>query len=291
MQYKSLTLDFKIQFLGLGTWGIGGYGEADFSQDEKSIQVIKTAIELGYSHIDTAELYGAGHTEELVGQAIKGLDRSKLVITDKVYKTNLKYDDVISSCNRSLKKLQTSYIDIYLIHAPNPEIPLEETMRALDFLVKQKKVRFIGVSNFSVEQMQEAQKHTKNKIVVNQIPYNLATRNKSNVFRCENVESEIIPYCQQNDIIVMAYWPIAGGFLAKSGSLLDKLSKKYGKTRAQIAINWLISKKNIVAISKSVRMDRLKENLGAMGWNLEAKDVKLLDKADFDSPNTRFPNS
>ena len=291
MDYKTLINDFKIPVIGLGTWGIGGFMETDFSNDEKGIQAIKDAIELGYSHIDTAELYGAGHTEELIGNAIKDLDRSKLIITSKVFKTNLKYDDVIASCKKSLEKLQTDYIDIYLIHAPNPEVPLEETMKAMDYLVEQKLVKYIGVSNFSVEQMQEAQKYSKNKIVANQIPYNLATRNKSNVFSCINMESEIIPYCQKNDIVVMAYWPIAGGFLLKPNSLLNGLSRKYGKTEAQIAINWLVSKKNIITIPKSTNLDHLKENLGALGWNLGAEDIKLLNEMKIENPNSQYPSN
>jgi len=285
MDYKTLTDNFQIPVLGLGTWGIGGFMETDYLKDKEAVQAIKDAIELGYSHIDTAELYGAGHTEELIDNAIKNIDRSKLIITSKVFKTNLKYDDVIASCRKSLERLQIDFIDIYLIHAPNPEIPLEETMRALDYLVEQGMVKFIGVSNFSVKQMQEGQKYSKNKIVVNQIPYNLATRNKCHISGCVNMESEIIPYCQENGIIVMAYRPLERGFLLRPNSLLDSLSRKYGKTKAQIAINWLISKKNIITIPKSTSIDHLKENLGAIGWNLSPEDIKLLDEMEFESPN------
>ena len=296
MDYKNLTDNFKIPVIGLGTWGIGGFMETNSSNDEEAVQSIKDAIKLGYSHIDTAELYGAGYTEALIGNAIKSLDRSKLIITSKVFKTNLKYDDVIASCKKSLEKLQTDFIDIYLIHAPNPEIPLEETMRAMDYLVEQGLIKFIGVSNFSVEQMQEAQKYSMNKIVANQIPYNLATRNinldrnTNNVGSCINMESEIIPYCQENDIIIMAYRPIERGFLLKPNSLLDRLSKKYGKTKAQIAINWLVSKKDIIAIPKSTSIEHLKENLGAIGWNLTDDDTKLLDEMEFESPNVDKKN-
>ena len=286
MEFKTLDKDFKIPVLGLGTWGIGGFLETDSSNDDKSIQAIKDAIDLGYTHIDTAELYGAGHSEELIGKAIKDLDRSKLIITSKVFKTNLKYDDVIASCKKSLEKLQTNYIDIYLIHAPNPEIPLEETMRAMDYLIEQKLVRFIGVSNFSVEKMKEAQRYSKNKIVANQIPYNLATRNKNHRGSCINMESEIIPYCQENDIIIMAYRPIERGFLLEPNPILDELSKKYNKTKAQIAINWLISKKGIITIPKSTNIEHLKENLGAVGWNLSNEDIKLLDETEFESPSS-----
>lgn len=257
--------------------------ETDTSQDEEAIQSIKDAIEIGYTHIDTAELYGAGHTDELIGEAIKGMDRSKLIITNKVFKTNLKYDDVITACKTSLEKLQTDYIDIYLIHAPNPDVPLEETMKAMDYLVEKKLVKYIGVSNFSVAQMEEAQKYSTNKIIANQIPYNLATRNVNltrNINRvggCTNMESEIIPYCQKNNIIVMAYRPIERGFLLEPNELLDSLVQKYGKTKAQIALNWLISKPNVVVIPKSTNPEHLKENLGAIGWQMDDADIELLD--------------
>lgn len=286
MEYKTLPGNFEIPVIGLGTFKIGGSStEPDFSEDKESIQAIRDAINLWYSHIDTAELYGATHTEELIGEAIKDLDRSKLIITSKVYKTHLHYDDVITSCKKSLERLQTTYIDIYLIHAPNPEIPLQETMRALDFLVEQGLIKYIGVSNFSVEQMKEAQKHSNNKIIINQIPYNLSARNEDYKGGwCSNMESEIIPYCQENNIFVMAYRPIERGFLLQSHPLLDALSKKYRKTKAQIVLNWLISQKNIITICKSTNLEHLRENLGAMWRHLDNEDMKSLDETPFEIP-------
>ncbi|PIN81326.1 aldo/keto reductase [Candidatus Woesearchaeota archaeon CG10_big_fil_rev_8_21_14_0_10_32_9] len=286
MEFKLLDKDFKIPVLGLGTWGMGGFMETDSSSDEESIRAIKDAINIGYTHIDTAEVYGAGHTEELIGKAIKDLDRSKLIITSKVFKTNLKYDDVITSCKKSLEKLQTNYIDLYLIHAPNPKISLEETMKAMDYLIEQKLVRFIGVSNFSVNEMKEAQRYSKNKIIANQIPYNLATRNNDYKGNCTNMESEIIPYCQENDIIIIACRPIERGLLLEPNPVLDELSKKYNKTKAQIAINWLISKKGIITIPKSTNIEHLKENLCSVGWNLSIEDIKLLDETKFENPSS-----
>jgi diketogulonate reductase-like aldo/keto reductase len=285
MEYKTLNNKFKIPVLGLGTWGIGGLVESDYSNDKESIISIRSALELGYSHIDTAELYGAGHTEELVGQAINEVGRSELVITSKVWKSNLSYNDLISSCNRSLEKLKTKYIDAYLIHAPNPDIPIEETMAALDYLIEEKYIRSIGVSNFTVEQLKNAQLHSKNKIAAFQIPYNLSARNKNYKGSLVNMESETIPYCQANDILVMAYRPIERGFLLRPNFLLDQLSEKYNKTKAQIALNWLISKKNIITIPKSTNLDHLKENLEAVGWTLSAEDIRLLDETEFESPS------
>ena len=250
---------------------------SDISRDAESTAAVRGAIELGYTHIDTAEMYGAGHSEELVGLAIKNFNRDSLFITTKVLPDHLRYDDCIKAAEGSLKRLQTDYIDLYLIHIPNPEIPIKETMQAMDTLAGQQKIRFIGVSNFSVKQLKEAQSYTENKIVNNQIEYNLLTRH-SGAYNI-NIESEIVPYCQENDIIITAWKPLVKGRLfAKKNKLLEKISKKYNKTLAQIAINWLISKKNIITIPKSTNVEHLKENLGSLGWKLEKEDMKRLDE-------------
>ena len=133
--------------------------------------------------------------------------------------------------------------------------------------------------------MKEAQNYGKNRIGVNQIPYNLSARNKNYKGKFAKMESEIIPYCQANDVIVMAYRPVERGFLLKPHPLLDEMSAKYDKTKAQIAINWLISKKNIITIPKSSSIEHLKENLGALGWNLEEHDMEILDRTDFGMPD------
>jgi diketogulonate reductase-like aldo/keto reductase len=284
VEYKTVG-KLKIPTMGLGTWLIGGGTEPDYSKDNESVEAIKNAIELGYNHIDTAAMYGDGHCEELVGEAIKNFDRKKLFITTKVHRKNLRHDDLIADCKKSLKRLGTDFIDLYLIHAPNPKVPLEETMKAMDFLVEKKLVRFIGVSNFTVDFLKEAQKFSKNKIVANQIEYSLLTRNFGKYANNKNMESKTVPYCQENDIIIMAERPIERGLLTQPHSVLDKLASKYNKTRGQIAINWLISKKNIITIPKSTNIEHLKENLGAMGWNLSEGDIKLLDETNFESPN------
>lgn len=282
MEYKSLQSGTSIPVIGLGTWQIGGRTEPDYSRDTENIQSIKNAIQLGYTLIDTAESYGAGHTEELIGQAIVDVPRDKLFIISKVFKTNLGYDNLINSAKNSLKRLKIDYFDLYLIHFPNKDIPIQETMRAMDYLVENKLTRFIGVSNFSAKELTEAQKYSKNRIVANQIQYSLATRNKCTYGECVNMESEIIPYCQENGILIIADRPLDKGALLNSSNallnnMLDSLSKKYDKTKAQIALNWLISKKNIITIPMSTNPIHQKENLGAMGWALSKEDVDLLD--------------
>ena len=280
MEYKTIS-GIKIPVLGLGTWLIGGASEADYSNDEQAVQSIKKAIDLGYRHIDTAAYYGYGHCEELVGEAIRDYKRDSLFITSKVWTTNLKYKDTINSAKNSLKRLGTDYLDLLLIHSPSFTIPIAETMRAFDYLKDQKIIKHIGVSNFTVDQFVEAQNHTKHKIVCNQIEYSLLTRNQGKYSGNFNMEKETIPYCQENDIIIVAERPVERGLLLKSHPVLDKLENKYKKTKAQIAMNWLISKKNVITIPKSTNEDHLKENLGSIGWKMEDYDLDLLDKIKF----------
>jgi len=265
---------------------MGGRVEVDNSQDAVCIKAIKTALSLGYRHLDTAELYALGHTEELIGRAIEDFERNKLFITSKVLAAHLKHGDVIKAAEKSLKRLNTDYLNLYLIHSPNPEIPIKETMKAMNFLVNEGISKFIGVSNFSLEQFKEAQDCSENKLVACQLEYNLMVRNKGK--ETTNMESEMLPYCQENDIIFMAFRPIGKGELAKPGNqMLDELAEKYGRTRAQIAINWLISKKNVVTMPKAVTLEHLKENLGALDFRLTATDAMRLDR-DFAPKDTLY---
>jgi len=175
-----------------------------------------------------------------------------------------------------MKRMGIHQIDLYLIHMPNPGIPVRQTMKAIDRLVDEKIIRYIGVSNFSVEQIKEAQSYTSNKIVTNQIEYNLFTRNKGIYTR--NMEAEIIPYCKRNEILITAWRPVLKGMLdEKNNRLLNELSIKYNKTRAQIAINWLLSDDYIISIPKSSNPNHILENLGSVGWTMELEDIESLD--------------
>ncbi len=275
MEYKNLTDEVKIPVIGLGTWSMGGGMVKNTINDEGDITAIRFAIELGMTHIDTAEMYGDGHCEELVGIAIKDFDRENLFITTKVLPEHLRYKDVISAAQRSLSRLETNYIDLYLIHWPNPGIPLEETMRAMDYLVEQKITRFIGVSNFGIRDIKESQKYSKNKIVANQIEYNLLVRNRGSL--TNSMESDINPYCYENDILIIAYEPLAKGKLIKQKyRILDEIASKYNKTQAQIALNWLISQMNVITIPKSSNLEHIEENLGALGWRMKEEDINKL---------------
>lgn len=276
---KKLKSGFEMPVFGLGTWYMGGGMTSDTTTDKKDIAGIKNAIDEGITLIDTAELYGAGHAEELVGEAIKDYDRSKLFIVSKVYSDNLHYDDVLDSCRQSLKRIGTDYLDLYLIHAPNPDIPLKETMKALDELKGKGLIREIGVSNFNIGRLKEAQSFTKNKIVVNQIHYNLAFQDWQ----------EVVDYCQESDVLITCYRPIERGVMAKEGiSVIDSICKKYHKTPAQVAINWIISQKNMTTISKTSSKNHLEENLGAVGWEMTEKDIEFLKK---EFPEVEIPET
>jgi diketogulonate reductase-like aldo/keto reductase len=272
IEYKELgKTGEKIPALGLGTWGIGGFSYPDYSNDELAIEIIRFAVEIGMNFIDTAEMYGAGHSEELVGEAIKGI-REKVFIATKVLPTNFRYEDVIKACERSLRRLKTSYIDLYQLHWPNPSIPIKETMRAMERLANEGKIRYIGISNFSVEETIEAMNAlSKYEIVSNQVEYSLLVR---------DIEKDLLDFCRKNKITVIAYSPLARGELLKGKyyEFLSKIGKKYNKTAAQVALNWLIIKENVVAIPKAFSKAKIVENMGAYGWKLSDEDLKAIDE-------------
>jgi len=280
---KKLNSGFEMPVLGFGTWLMGGRMEKEIGYDENhDIEVIKKTIELGGYRFDTAEMYANGYSEEILGRALKKCDRSKLFITSKVSPANLSYNDVINSCKNSLARLQLDHLDLYLVHMPNPDIAIEETMRAFDYLKDHRLIKNIGVCNFNVERLIEAQSKTKNKIVLNQVHYNL-------IFREPELKG-VLKYCQDNDIFIEAWRPVQYGSLVKKGiTMVDELCKKYNKTPSQIALNWLISQKNVITLTKTSNIKHLKENLNSVGWNMLDEDVELLRSEypiQFDKSNT-----
>ena len=149
---KKLNCGFEIPTLGMGTWLMGGGMERDAQHDNlRSIAGIQQAVRSGITHIDTSEMYADGYAEKIVGAAIKDFDRSKLFLSSKVWLTKLKHQDVLASARSSLERLGTDHLDLYLIHAPNPDIPIKGTMEALDALVEERLVKHIGVCNFNLE--------------------------------------------------------------------------------------------------------------------------------------------
>lgn len=276
MQNKQLVNGFALPPVGLGTWKMGGEREVDTSRDRECVAAIKAAINMGYIHIDTAAMYGVGHSEELVAEALKDSDRDHLTIATKVFPTELAHDDFLRSVEGSLERLRVDYVDLLYIHGPNQDISLSETMRAMNECVARGWTKYLAVSNFSVALMKEAQSLTDHKIVANQIEYNLTTRNKGKL--ASNMESEIIPYCQANDILAVAYKPVDRGALLEANPVMDVMVEKYQKTRAQIAINWLIIQDNIVTIPMSTQTKHLAENFAAADFALEPEDWQALDQ-------------
>jgi diketogulonate reductase-like aldo/keto reductase len=255
-------------YLGMGTWGMGGTWERDPGNIDASIEALRFGLSLGLKIIDVAELYGEGLAEEIVGQAIEKHSREDIYLISKVWKTHLGYDDVPHAVEGSLKRLNTDHLDLYLIHWPNNEVPLSETMRAMEKLVDEKMVRAVGVSNFSLPLMEEAESYLKNtKITAHEFEYNLLAR---------EAEREVIPYCRAHDIDIIAYRPLAKGVLAhQTNALLAELAKKYMKTTNQIGLNLILSQ-GMVAIPKSGNTAHIKENAGALGWELSLEDIEHL---------------
>jgi diketogulonate reductase-like aldo/keto reductase len=243
-----------------------GLGTAQYSGGDGPL---RKGISLGATHIDTAEVYG---TEEAVGHAIRGV-RDQVFLTTKVSPTNFRHDDVINAADGSLRRLGTDRIDLYLLHWPSPDIPIGETMSAMDRLLEGGKVRYIGVSNFSVAQLEEAQSLTANPIVTNQVKYSLTAR---------EVEVDLLPYCQENGVTLTAYSPLST-VLRKTGARMSKalsrVAKAAGKTEAQVAINWCTSKDEVIAIPRSSSLERTIENCGASGWRLSPDQIAELDAA------------
>ena len=276
MDYKELGKSgVKIPVLGLGTWGIGGFSSRHLGGEEEAVRALRMGLELGMRFIDTAEMYARGHSEEVVAKAVaKG--RESVFIATKVSAENLSYEGVLRSCDASLKRLETKYVDLYQVHWPNPSIPIAVTMRAMEKLVADGKVHSIGVSNFSVQQTREAQRAlSKAHLVSNQVEYSLLDR---------SIEDDLLPFAEKEHITIIAYSPVARGRIPGGGrdsrwELLEKIAAKYGKTKVQVALNWLIAKDPVVAIPKAVRLDHVRENAGAAGWKIIQEDLDKLDKA------------
>ncbi len=270
MQFESLPDGTTIPVLGLGTWQMGGGSQADYSRDDEMIGIIKQAIEMGYTHLDTAEAYGKNHCEEVVGRAIKGFDRADLFITTKVSPEHLQYDGVHNAIRGSLSRLDTDYVDLYLIHWPNNDIPQRETFRALNELVKDGRVRRVGVSNYSVDQMREAMDLCQTPIATNQVRYNLLDR--------KPVQNGVLAFCREHNIPLTAYSPVKGGVLEHAAVRL--IARAHDVSMAQVAIGWLIQQPGVITIPMSQDLDHLRDNMAALDLDLSPEEIERLDAID-----------
>lgn len=267
MTTKHFADGAAVPAIGLGMFDYGGKMEADPSRDETDLAAIHNAVKAGYRHFDTAEVYSAGHSEELLGQALQQYDRSELFITTKVSPKHLRYDDVLAACDRSLKRLQTDYIDMYLIHWPSEEIPLDESFRALNELVDKGKIKRIGVSNFDVPLLEKSVKLCETPLASNQVHYNVLYRKPQ--------ENGAIQFCQEHDILITAYSPVKDGVL--NNATVKEIANNVGASPAQVALQWLVQQSHVITIPKSGNAERQQENLAAAEVQLSDNDVQRLD--------------
>ena len=235
--------------------------------EEAKVAALRAGLEGGVRLIDTAEIY---NSEPLVARAIEGSPRENLFIATKVMFLHLRHDSLVRSLERSLRKLKIGYVDLYQVHQPSPFVPIKETMATMEEMVDKGLVRYIGVSNFSLPQMMEANGSLKKyRLASTQMPYHLADR---------RMEKEILPYCMKEGMALLAYFPLGHGKLA-SGEVLTRVGQKYGKTPSQVALNWLLSKENVFPIPRASTKSHVTESLGSVGWRLSDEDRAELEES------------
>jgi myo-inositol catabolism protein IolS len=292
--------DIEITPILIGTWQAGKSGWVGI-EDQAIIDALRAAVDAGVTTIDTAEVYGSGYSEELVGRAVSGM-RDRVILATKVFPNHLKYSQVIEACDGSLKRLQIDYIDLYQIHWPSGAfksdiVPIEESMRALNELKQQGKIRAIGVSNFSQAQLAEASQY--GHIDSLQPPYSLFWR---------QVETDAMPHCAENQISILAYSSLAQGLLTgrfgpdhqfeegdiraknklfkgkhrqRAQAALDQLrpiADAYHCTLAQLALAWLIRQPMTSAIVGARNPEQAIQNAKAAEVNLSDEDIAHIDQ-------------
>ena len=268
MKYETLH-GLTIPKIGFGTWKIGGGSNPEPRTDSVSKAALRSALELGYIHFDTAEMYAGGHAEELLGEVVREVrvDRATLFITSKVMPAHLRFEQVLKSCEDSLRRLQMEYLDLYLIHWPQAGMKLPDTFRALNTLVRSGKVKHLGVSNFDLKLLDQSRGFSESPIITNQVPFSLAERSY--------IKNGMLEYCQQNEILLTAYSPIDEGNLKSSGSL-GQIAKAHNATKYQIALAWICSHPRVVTIPMSANKEHQKENFEAADIMLSAEELASL---------------
>ncbi|NCE15322.1 aldo/keto reductase [Enterococcus gallinarum] len=265
MNSYTLSNNVSIPELGFGTW--------QTPNGDVAVSAVKKALEVGYRHIDTAQGY---KNEDSVGQAIKesGIPREEIFLTTKLWNENHSYDLVLSSFEESLKKLQTDYIDLFLIHWPNPvkfrdnwQSANAETWRAMEELYQTGKIKAIGVSNFLPHHFEELKKTATIFPMVNQI-----------FLAPGELQKEVVSYCQEHNVLLEAYSPLGTGKIFDVPEM-QELSDKYGKTIAQIAIRWSLQH-GFLPLPKSVTPSRIEENLAVFDFELSDEDMQRIDQLD-----------
>ena len=259
----------QIPVLGQGTMGIKGGKDKEYYETWKTS--IRKGIELGMTHIDTAELYNFGTSERIIGEVIKEYDRDDLFITSKLFPKHFGYNSMIKACNKSLERLDIKYLDLYLVHFPSFVFSkIKKHMRVMEQLLDKGKIRYIGVSNFSVDQFKEADSFLKKaEIVANQLRANI--KNQKHIHYS-------LPYYREEGVILTSYSPLGHrGYTNLSGELrskLDQIAESHDATIQQIALAWLINHENVIAIPKSFRVKHIEENAAAAEIKLSEIEIK-----------------
>jgi diketogulonate reductase-like aldo/keto reductase len=262
MKRVALPSGETVAALGQGTWALG----EDPNRREEEIATIRRGIDLGLTLIDTAEMYGDGRSEMLVGEAIKGRRKDVFIVT-KVYPHNASRRAMHTACNNSLQRLGVDVIDLYLLHWPG-EVPIDETVQAFQALQGDGKIRHWGVSNFDLKLMKALWDVPGGSAVqTDQVLYNLGRR---------GIEWDLMPWLRQHRIPVMAYSPIEQGQLLRTRALVV-FAKKHSMTPAQVAIAWLLAQDGVIVIPKTGNRARLEENAGALEHPLTTAHLRELD--------------
>lgn len=276
MQTKSGKSLFPI---GIGTWNIAGTfnanpsakykgAEPNYDNEAAEIEAIRYSISKGQNHIDCAELYGAFHTDEVVGKAIAELKREDLFIADKLWKTSVGKDLVRATVEQMLTKLGTDYLDMLYIHAPWEEVNWQEAIPQIDALIEEGVVRAFGVSNFTIADMQTAQKLAQHPIVANQMNYNVLYK--------DEVDDAFKKYCQANRIEIVAYQPVKRQEVL-SNATIRTIAQAHSATPAQIALAWLIAQ-GTLPIPKAINKQHIDENVNALSIELTSEEISQLDR-------------
>ena len=253
-----------VQVLGQGTWKMG----EDSRRRAGEVNALKLGLDLGMTLIDTAEMYASGGAEEVVAEAIAGR-RDELFLVSKVLPSNASRSGVPAACEKSLRRMRTDRIDLYLLHWPG-SVPLSETVEAFEALKKAGKIRHWGVSNFDTDEMEELTGlRSGGNVQTNQVLYNLSRRGP---------EFDLAPWSRQRSIPLMAYSPVEQGALARNARL-EAIAARHNATAAQIALAWVMTQDGVIAIPKASRQEHVRQNVAALDIKLTGEDLADLDRA------------
>lgn len=273
MRMTKFPLGEEVPVLGQGTWGFGERPE----NRQTEIDALRFGIDIGMKLIDTAEMYGDGAAEELIGKAIEGR-RQQIFIVDKVLPRNATRKGTVAACENSLRRLETDRIDLYLLHWRGA-VPLAETLAGFDDLLHAGKIRYWGVSNFDVPNMEEVSGPPGGSAVAaDQVLYNLMRR---------GIEYDLMPWCEQRDIPIMAYSPLEQGRLMGDFEI-RRIADEHSATPAQIALAWVLRKERVIAVPKASTPEHVKQNRIALDIHLTLDELAALDHA-FPPPDHKVP--